>query len=145
MRSLSTNLRTIPLSFGTDEEVDSGFVNRGTVDTQGFSAVRFVVMVANSTGALRIRLKGADQVSSFSAVSSSIGQLGNVVEVNSINNKIVVLEVVRPRQRFLRLEARRVASASIAAILADMGSASDAPVPADESVADRQILVEPLP
>lgn len=145
MRSLSANLRTIPLSFGTDEESDSAFVNMGTVDTQGFSVVRFVVMIASSTGALRVRLKGADQASDFSAVSSSNGQLGDVAEVNSVDNRMVVLEVVRPRQQFIRLEARRVAAATIAAILVDMGSASDAPVAPDESVAERQILVEPLP
>jgi len=115
------------------------------VDTQGFNGVRFTFAFgAIVAGAVTsVAAAGAATSSPTPGTDDLAGTKITVADTD--DDKIVVLDIYRPAQRYIRPFVKRATqNATVNAILAELyGSARKEPVAKDTTVASQELHVSP--
>lgn len=101
-------------------------VTSSSVDMKGFDACAFVVAAGAivDTGTFDMHAEGSDDDSNWDELDASITQM-----LTADDNKLAVLEIVRPLHRYLRVVVERgTADSAVDAILAIQTRADREPV-----------------
>jgi hypothetical protein len=133
IRNMLKDTKTVKVSNGSaaaQTEVDSSII-----DMAGFNAVRFIVDLGTVTDASVLTAQVQDNsINSSSGMADVTGAVATFTASTS-SNKVMIVDVVRPVQRYLRLKFTRTAQdAAVNTILADLYQADNVPVTLDASV-----------
>ena len=115
------------------------------IDMQGFKGVMFVAVMGNvlTTSAVALKAAGSDTNSSGS-MTLLTGSAGGTAGASDYDDKLVILDVVNPNQRYLEAQLFTVtADAPFDAILAIQYGAKDAPVTQGSTVIASETLSNP--
>lgn len=137
METISNNVRTARVLNALAGGYTDAF---GTIlDRSGFGTIRLVVLFGaiSATPIIRVRmLEGnAADMSDATLVGSSV-----TIEDGSADNKVVILEQLRPAKRYVRLHIQEVSgTAAIDGAIAELGGARSVATSDDASVLTRSI------
>lgn len=137
MDSISNNLRTVRVLNATA----AGYADiaGATIDRQGANSVRYVVLFGAISASPIIRVlvleSDAANMSGASTVSGIV-----TIEDGSADNKLAILEHLRPTKRYLQLRVMEIGgTAAIDGAICELGGLRQAPSTADASVAGQAI------
>jgi hypothetical protein len=141
MKTLSTSVKTTRVSNAV--AAGTSLVTSSIVDTQGYDTTRFEVLLGSITtgGNLRIHVQQGSQAN----LSDAEELEGYVDLTDTDDNKVAILEVIRPSRRYLRVRVTRgIQNSVIDGILALQYSARNMPTTDDVStIKARSISVTP--
>ena len=138
----------------------SGAVAAGTgdtitfteVDTKGFNSVLFLVTLGavTATGTARLNAKASDTTGTYGAgtIDTLATAAQEALATTGDSNKIMSLEVYKPRRRFLRAQlVRATANVAVESVLAILYNAQDEPttLAAANQVQPASVLNNPAP
>lgn len=137
-----TQLAHAPAVAGSADITDS-FV----VDMQGYDSVRMCVAFGTITGSAvtSIRAQHADAKTSATALTSGADILGSDVTVaDTYDNKIAILDIVKPAKRYVQLVIKRATqNAVVDYAWYELYGPRKLPVTKDANVAVQEITVSP--
>ncbi len=110
------------------------------VDTKGFRTCRFVVLwgAITSGGAQSIAVHTSSDDGDADSYTALTGT--GVTVADNDDNKLTIVEVVKPRERYLKcIISRATQDSAIDGILAELGDPDTAPISQDATVADAEI------
>ncbi|MRV72557.1 hypothetical protein GJ700_12650 [Duganella sp. FT92W] len=115
------------------------------IDMQGYESVMFVAMLGDvlTTSAVSLRVAGADTNSS-GAMALLTGSAGGTAGASDYDDKLLVLDVVKPNQRYLECQIFHVtANAPFDGILAIQYNPRSAPVTQGSTVIASTTISDP--
>lgn len=141
MEFLTSATKTVRVINGTAAGTTA--VNGAVVDMSGFEGVRFIVAFGTITDGTPSITAQQGQLLDGSDMADLAGTA--VAEAITDDNKLAIVEVYRPRERYVRLVVTRggVTGAVLDGAIAELYGARVHPVPADSTVAAQEKHAEP--
>lgn len=137
-----TSVNHAPIAAGTSNVTDCE-----VVDTAGYEGVRFLVgFGAITSGAVTsVKAQQAAAQTSATALTSGADLAGTGITVaDTDDNKIVILDVYRPQERYVQLHILRATqNAVVDFVVAELYGARKLPVTQDTDVATLEIHASP--
>lgn len=137
-----TQLAHAPVAAGSADVTDCY-----VVDMQGYDSVRMCVAFGTITGsaATSIRAQSAAAKSSATALTSGADIAGTSITVaDTDDNKIVILDIVRPTRRYVQLLIKRATqNAVVDYAWYELYGPRKLPVVKDANVSNQEIWVSP--
>jgi hypothetical protein len=118
-------------------------VNSSVVDSANFDNIRFEALLGaiNTGGAVNVKVQGG-ALADGSDMADLIGVA--VALTDADDNKIAILEVITPRERYLRCVVERTTQPSVIdGVVALLGGASHKPTVDDSTVKSRILSCAP--
>lgn len=117
------------------------------VDMQGFDSVAFVAHLGDVTDTSALTLTGqTGAVADGSDAADLALPVTFTADATSADNKLMILDLHRPRQRYVRATLDRVtANAVVNGVVAILYNASEQPVTEDASVIASALINDPAP
>lgn len=142
--NLMTSLQTMLASSGWSSTAATNYSDQ--IDMQGFDGVRFTIIVtssAGSTGTAITSLVGTETSTAASTDYTAVTSSSNSIAASTTaGNLLVISDFPKPRYRYLKLKAVRLAQKAFAGIVADKYSPMvHGTTQASTTVQDEQILV----
>ncbi len=119
---------------------------KGTIiDMAGFQSVMFIATMADVVAAADVKLRAAQSpTNDTNAMTLLQGFAGGVAGAADMDNKLLVLDVVRPNERFIEAQIFHVdQNAPFSSIVAIQYDSKDAPVTQGSTVYDAETLANP--
>lgn len=118
-------------------------VTSDEVDTQGYDAVRFIQGFGAITSGAATSMKAQqDTVTGMGSAADIEGSLITVADTH--DNKIAIIDIIRPRERFVRVKTLRATQNSVIDFLiAELYRASTEPVTQDTTVLSAETSASP--
>ena len=141
MKNMTNKVKTIRVSNAVT--VGTTTVNSSAVDTAGYEGVRFLVLFGTITdGTPNLQVQQGEQ-SNLSDAADLVGT--DVAMADADDNKIGIVEVFRPRERYVRCNVVRggVTGCVLDGIVAELFGASAQPVTKDTTVGNQEISASP--
>lgn len=115
------------------------------IDTQGYEGVAFIALLGDVTDTSVLSLTGkTNSANSTSGATSLASPASFTAGATSADNKLLVLDISRPRQRYVFASlTRTTANAVVDGIIAVLYGPTMAPVTADASVVAQSVLSDP--
>lgn len=141
MQTLSTSVKTTRVSNAVVAGVTT--ISSAIVDTVGFDSTRFEVLMGaiNATANVVVTVQQGD----VSDLSDAQNLVGSVALTDTDDNKVAIVEVLRPTRRYLRVQVtRNNANSVIDGILALQYGARILPTTDDATtIKTRSIVANP--
>ncbi len=115
------------------------------IDMKGFRSVMFVAEFGNVliTSAVSLKVAGAD-VNDTAQMALLVGSAGGVAGATDVDDKLIILDVVSPNQRYLEAQVFHVtADAPFDSVLAIQYDPINMPVTQGSTVYDSDTLANP--
>lgn len=120
---------------GTDDAINSL-----SVDMQGFDACRFIVGFGTVTdGVHKVKIQQSSDDGSSDAFADVANTLTDTGAVAADDNDLIVTDIIKPNERYLRatvVRAGGVTGAVIDFVIAELYMSRDIPVTQDSTVVD---------
>lgn len=146
MKSLTKEIltkRIMPDGAGYTVAAGSTAVNSDIVDTAGYDGVRFLLSMGAITSGAATSAK-IQQNTANSGTGMADLEGSSVTIADTDDNKVVVLEVLRPRERYLRLvTSRATQNAVIDGLIVELFNARTTPVTADSTTLGNEVANAP--
>ena len=144
--NLSKAVKTIRLKpDGSTYAVAAGAadITSDEVDTAGFDAVRFIQgFGAITTGAVTSFKAQQDTVTGMATAADIAGSSITVTDAH--DNKVAIIDIIRPQERFLRVKTLRATQNSVVDFLiAELYQARSEPITDDASVLSVEVSLSP--
>ena len=120
MRNLLNNCNIIRVSAGGAGSASATPTKGSIIDMQGWEGVMFLAEMGDvlNTADVDLRVAGAD-VNDTGQMALLVGEAGGVADATSFDDKVVALDVFKPRQQFLEVQLfHQTADAPFDSILA---------------------------
>jgi len=123
-------------------------VTTSIIDTQGCQGVTFIVPIASNTASsvvtATIQQSATNAAGGMAALSGAVATVTGAASSNSLQGKSLVVEVVNPSKRYVRVSVARTAAASVLGnIVAIRHGVKMLPVEKDATVSASTIVVSP--
>lgn len=144
--NLSKNVvtkRIMPDGSGWTVAAGQSNVASDIVDTAGYDGIRFILaMGAITSGAATSANVQQNTANSASGMADLAGSSVTIADTN--DNKLIVIEVIKPQERYLRLETLRATQDSaIDGLIVELFNPRTMPVTQDSTVATLEVHASP--
>lgn len=119
---------------------------KGTIlDMQGFESVMFIAAMADVVSGSVVALRAAQGATNDTAEMDLLtGSSGGTAGASDVDNKLVILDVVRPTERYIEVQLfHTTQNAPFDGIIAIQYGARNAPVTQGSTVYDADTLASP--
>lgn len=115
------------------------------VDTAGYDGVTFLFTLGDvaNTAALTFRLQ-QNTANSTSGMATLVGAISVTAGASDYDNKVIVMEVYRPQERYLRAQiVRATANAAVDSVTAILWKGRNAPITQNSDVVQTDFRASP--
>lgn len=140
-KTISENVKTARVMDGQSPGTTT--INSFVVDTANFKSARFVALLGAITagGTVTVRLQQGT-LANGSDMADLVGM--SVAYTDADDNKAAILEVVTPRERYVRCVIERATQPSVIdGVICELGGPSQPPTTDDATIKGRVILCAP--